>query len=124
MYFDVERGGTLELFGNHPTNMWGRLRQTARKGDHTLFVQGQMDWQPGDQVIVGTTGKDASETEWLTVFATRYVPSATGGWDTEINVETPFKCARRQRPVLRRLRSNAKGNGAQPFPVVNDCDRY
>ena len=53
--------------------MWGRLRKTAKKGDLTLFIQGAMDWLPGDQVIIGTTGKDARETEWLTVFAKRHV---------------------------------------------------
>jgi hypothetical protein len=90
-FFEIESGGSLELYGNHPRNMWGTLRQTAERGAYSLFIQGQMDWEPNDQVIIGTTGADASETEWLTIFAKRYIPNGAGGWDTEINVILPLQ---------------------------------
>ena len=44
-FFEVESGGRVELYGNHPRHMWGRLRQTAEAGAYTLYVLGQMDWQ-------------------------------------------------------------------------------
>ena len=86
-YFDVERGSELALYGNTAQNVWGRLRKTAKSGDYTLFIQGRMDWLPGDQVIVATSGPNADQTEWLTLFATRHIPNpnSLGGWDTEIN---------------------------------------
>ena len=36
--------------------MWGLLRTTADPGDYTLYIIGKMDWLPGDQVIIGTSG--------------------------------------------------------------------
>ena len=86
-FFEVEAGAELALYGNTASTMWGQLRTTARKGDYTLFIQGKMDWLAGDQVIIGTSGPDSQQTEWLTIFATRHIPNphSMGGWDTEIN---------------------------------------
>ena len=88
-HFIVESGGIVELYGNHPKKAWGS--QTAEKGAQTLYIIGMLDFKPGDEAIIGTTGADASETEWKTVFATRYVPDGHGGWDTEINTASPLK---------------------------------
>jgi hypothetical protein len=41
-------------------------------------------------VIIGTSGDDASQTEWGTIWAIRYVPSPTGGQDTEISILNPL----------------------------------
>ena len=41
--------------------------------------------------VIATTGADASETEWLTLFAVRHIPNGLGGYDTEINVQERLK---------------------------------
>ena len=45
----------------------------------------------GDEVIVGTTGDDATETEWATIWALRYIPGGGGQWDTEISITNPLR---------------------------------
>jgi G8 domain-containing protein len=64
----VSYGGTLQLFGKkgatysnpEPASSdsgtsWGRLNGTIQKGATTLQVDRQVDWQPGDQIVVTTT---------------------------------------------------------------------
>ena len=50
-----------------------------------------MDFQINDEVIVGTTGDDATETEWATIWALRYIPGAAGEWDTELSITRPLR---------------------------------
>ena len=85
--FDVEANGQLALYGEAPSGrLWTWLRDTAEAGQNTIIVQGKMDWHINDQLIIGTTGNDAKETEWAHIFAVRYLPSPSGGADTEIGL--------------------------------------
>ena len=85
--FDVEANGQLALYGEAPSGrLWSWLRDTAEAGQNTIVVQGRMDWHIDDQLIIGTTGDDAKETEWAHIFAIRYLPNPSGGSDTEIGL--------------------------------------
>jgi hypothetical protein len=50
-------------------NSWARLDATAAAGATELVLDRAVDWQPGDQVVVGTTDWYASHSELMTVAA-------------------------------------------------------
>ena len=88
--FDV--GGVLELYGDAPRGpLWAPLRNTAQPGAISLVLVGRVDYQIDDQVIIGTSGNDAGETEWATIWAIRFVPAAGGTYDTEISITQPLQ---------------------------------
>ena len=67
----VENGGNIALYGRQPFKSWGKLRQTAEAGSHTLYIIGQLDFQAGDQAIIGTSGPDALSVGGLRQSVTR-----------------------------------------------------
>ena len=49
-------------------------------------IQGRVDWQPGDEILVAGTGNSDSDTEHAIVAGTRAVATADGSVDTEVVV--------------------------------------
>lgn len=79
------RNGTLDLHGNAaknnisrhnkyvqvhfvcntgiPRKSWTQLAETAHRGDRQLKLQHSVDWKPGDQIVLASTGKRHSQRE-------------------------------------------------------------
>ena len=54
-HIDIEAGGAVDLHGIAPTGrMWSPLRRTAQAGSRVLVMQGRLDFEVGDEVIIGT----------------------------------------------------------------------
>ena len=53
--FDVHRGAELLLYGQRPQRRWGRLRRPAAKGALRLVMQGVVDWQAGDELLIASS---------------------------------------------------------------------
>jgi hypothetical protein len=69
----VSGAGTLELHGKQFYHTWTRLARRVTAGDTTLLLQGAVNWEPGQQVLLVTTAlKDARDwhrNEVLTIAA-------------------------------------------------------
>ena len=46
--------GTLELHGR-PVDGWTQLGDTAEPGDRHITLQGAMNWEPGDRIVIAST---------------------------------------------------------------------
>ena len=53
--FDVHRGAELLLYAQRPQRRWGRLRRPAAKGALRLVMQGVVDWQAGDELLIASS---------------------------------------------------------------------
>ena len=89
--FDVSGGAELALYGDRPSQAWGRLRQTVERGDQKLYMSGNMDWRTGDQILIAVSGTDGSHTEQHVLTGTRKVPALGGGYDTELTLLDPIE---------------------------------
>ena len=57
------RQGHLDLHG-HPRNVtWTRLAETAMANASSITLQQEVDWVPGDRIVIAPTGKNGNETE-------------------------------------------------------------
>ena len=63
------REGTLDLHGEFIPMTWTRLSQTAEIGDTIIHLQHGVNWKPGSEIVVATTGGRASmgESEKMTI---------------------------------------------------------
>ncbi|XP_069706944.1 fibrocystin [Phaenicophaeus curvirostris] len=59
--FLAVRNGTLSLHGRMPKVTFTHLKSSARVDDMRLLLQEPVDWQPGDEILVGRTGLGAAE---------------------------------------------------------------
>ena len=57
------RQGYLDLHGRPRHVTWTRLAETAVANATILTLQQQVDWVPGDRIVVAPTGKNGNETE-------------------------------------------------------------
>ena len=81
-------GGEVAMYGDTMEGpMWSKLRATAAAGDRTLILAGRLAFHPDDEVVIGTTAMDGSETERRTVASVRYLP-VSNGFDTELTLES------------------------------------
>ncbi|XP_075606537.1 fibrocystin isoform X7 [Balearica regulorum gibbericeps] len=66
--FLAVRNGTLSLHGWMPKVAFTDLKSSARANDTRLVLQEPVDWQPGDEIVVGRTGLgDAQQQEEMAV---------------------------------------------------------
>jgi hypothetical protein len=74
----VSYGGTLALFGakgslagqaadSDSGRSWARLNKTTTAGESQLVLDREVDWQPGDQIVVTTTDYLPGHSEQVTV---------------------------------------------------------
>ena len=54
------REGTLDLHGEFIPMTWTRLSQTANIGDTDIHLEHGVNWKPGSEIVVATTGGRAS----------------------------------------------------------------
>ncbi len=75
--------GQLELHGD-PREGWTRLGATAAAGADTIGLDREMDWRPGDRIVISSTDFDYEQAEERTVVA---VEGTTLTLDTPLEVE-------------------------------------
>ncbi len=75
--------GQLELHGD-PREGWTRLGATAAAGADTIGLDREMDWRPGDRIVITSTDFDYEQAEERTVVA---VEGTTLTLDTPLEVE-------------------------------------
>ncbi|KAM7062054.1 fibrocystin [Acridotheres tristis] len=54
--FLAVRNGTLSIHGWMPKVVFTHLKSSANAGDTRLILQEPVDWQPGDEILVGSSG--------------------------------------------------------------------
>ncbi|NXE10748.1 PKHD1 protein, partial [Lophotis ruficrista] len=94
--FLAVRNGTLSIHGWMPKVAFTHLKSSARANDTQLVLQEPVDWQPGDEIMVGRTGLgDAQQQEEMAVVESvnhtelylksplRYSHSVGEGWVSE-----------------------------------------
>ena len=74
-------GGTLELHGRSRTS-WTKLNATAAAGGKQLVVNGPVDWEAGDRLVVASTDFDPMQAEELMV---------TGVSGTQVTVQNALR---------------------------------
>nr|XP_009942694.1 PREDICTED: fibrocystin [Opisthocomus hoazin] len=92
--FLAVRNGTLSIHGWMPKVAFTRLKSSAHVNDRQLVLQQPVDWQPGDEIVVGRTGLgDAQQQEEMAVIESvnstelylrsplRYSHSVGEGWE-------------------------------------------
>ncbi|XP_068867901.1 fibrocystin isoform X2 [Aphelocoma coerulescens] len=92
--FLAVRNGTLSIHGWMPKVVFTHLKSSANASDTQLVLQEPVDWQPGDEILVGSSGLgDAQQWEELAVIQSvnntelhlrtplRYPHSVGEGWD-------------------------------------------
>ncbi|KAK0070514.1 fibrocystin-L [Biomphalaria pfeifferi] len=57
------REGTLNLYGSPKNVVWTRLASTATANSTTLTLERDVDWSPGDEIVIATTGDKFSQKE-------------------------------------------------------------
>ncbi|NXJ66569.1 PKHD1 protein, partial [Rostratula benghalensis] len=93
--FLAVRNGTLSIHGWMPKVAFTLLNSSAHADDRRLLLQEPVDWQPGDEILVGRTGLgDAQEREEMAVIESvnntelylrsplRYSHNVGEGWTT------------------------------------------
>ncbi|NXD80162.1 PKHD1 protein, partial [Halcyon senegalensis] len=91
--FLAVRNGTLSIHGWMPKVAFTHLKSSAQVNDTRLVLQKPVDWQPGDEILVGRTGLvDAQQEEEMAVIESvnntelylrsplRYAHSTGEGW--------------------------------------------
>ncbi|NXG59728.1 PKHD1 protein, partial [Hemiprocne comata] len=82
--FLAVRNGTLSLHGWMPKVSFTHLNSSAHANDRRLVLQEPVDWQPGDEIMVGRTGLgDAQQQEEMAV-----IESVT---NTELYLRSPLR---------------------------------
>ncbi|XP_054677399.1 fibrocystin isoform X8 [Grus americana] len=82
--FLAVRNGTLSLHGWMPKVAFTDLKSSARANDTRLMLLEPVDWQPGDEIVVGRTGLgDAQQQEEMAV-----IESVN---NTELHLKSPLR---------------------------------
>ncbi len=66
-FIGVMRGGSLFFTGAARKINWTRLTKTVRKGTSQISVQGNVDWKPGEKIVVASSDYRPEHAEELTV---------------------------------------------------------
>ncbi|XP_027664450.2 fibrocystin isoform X1 [Falco cherrug] len=82
--FLAVRNGTLSIHGWMPKVAFTRLKSSAHADDTRLVLQEPVDWQPGDEIVVGRTSLgDAQQQEEMAI-----IESVN---DTELYLRSPLR---------------------------------
>jgi hypothetical protein len=86
----VTGNGLLELHGKRYFRTWTRLADTVSPGSNKILLQHEVNWEPGQQIVLVTTAmKDAREFHQNEVLTIDYLlPSEVG---TEVYLTTPVQ---------------------------------
>uniref|UniRef100_A0A8C5IPZ5 PKHD1 ciliary IPT domain containing fibrocystin/polyductin n=1 Tax=Junco hyemalis TaxID=40217 RepID=A0A8C5IPZ5_JUNHY len=82
--FLAVRNGTLSIHGWMPKVVFTHLKSSANASDTRLVLQEPVDWQPGDEILVGSSGLgDAQQQEEMAV-----IQSVN---NTELRLRSPLR---------------------------------
>ncbi|XP_063279528.1 fibrocystin isoform X2 [Prinia subflava] len=82
--FLAVRNGTLSIHGWMPKVIFTHLKSSANASDTRLVLQEPVDWQPGDEILVGSSGLgDAQQQEEVAV-----IQSVN---NTELHLRSPLR---------------------------------
>uniref|UniRef100_A0A8C9NL52 PKHD1 ciliary IPT domain containing fibrocystin/polyductin n=1 Tax=Serinus canaria TaxID=9135 RepID=A0A8C9NL52_SERCA len=82
--FLAVRNGTLSIHGWMPKVVFTHLKSSANASDTRLVLQDPVDWQPGDEILVGSSGLgDAQQQEEVAV-----IQSVNS---TELHLRSPLR---------------------------------
>uniref|UniRef100_A0A8C3MZI7 Uncharacterized protein n=1 Tax=Geospiza parvula TaxID=87175 RepID=A0A8C3MZI7_GEOPR len=82
--FLAVRNGTLSIHGWTPKVIFTHLKSSANASDTRLLLQEPVDWQPGDEILVGSSGLgDAQQQEEMAV-----IQSVK---NTELHLRSPLR---------------------------------
>ncbi|TRZ13995.1 hypothetical protein HGM15179_013119, partial [Zosterops borbonicus] len=82
--FLAVRNGTLSIHGWMPKIIFTHLKSSANASDTRLVLQESVDWQPGDEILVGSSGLgDAQQQEEVAV-----IQSVNS---TELHLRSPLR---------------------------------
>ena len=59
--------GLLALYGQSPGTVWTKLRSPAMKDAESITVDGASGWSEGDQLVIGSSFSNPSQTEYVTI---------------------------------------------------------
>jgi hypothetical protein len=62
-------GGKLSLHGAVKGPTWTKLDQTANVGDTTIHLKENVEWEPGDEIVIVSTDYDPGQAEQRTITA-------------------------------------------------------
>tara|TARA_B110000305_G_scaffold64208_1_gene71471 strand:+ start:25 stop:348 length:324 start_codon:yes stop_codon:yes gene_type:complete len=84
------RNSYLELHGK-PKLTYTKLGASAYYGNTTIFVEDKVDWEVGDEIIIGSTSYSQLETEERVVEAvSEDADAATGLYSISINAPLDY----------------------------------
>ncbi|XP_063009216.1 fibrocystin [Melospiza melodia melodia] len=82
--FLAVRNGTLSIHGWMPKVVFTHLKSSANASDTRLVLQEPVDWQPGDEILVGSSGLgDAQQQEEMAVIQSMN--------NTELHLRSPLR---------------------------------
>ncbi|XP_078678329.1 fibrocystin-L-like [Branchiostoma floridae x Branchiostoma belcheri] len=59
--------GRLDLHGSHHLVTWTRLSSTFAAGNNKIRVRDEVDWRPGDEIVVTSTSYDPHQAETFSI---------------------------------------------------------
>ncbi|MDQ4146036.1 MAG: G8 domain-containing protein, partial [Actinomycetota bacterium] len=65
----VADGGAINIHAARPSPSWTRLAEPAQAGSNILVLEREVNWEPGDRIVVASTSLDPLESEEATVQA-------------------------------------------------------
>ena len=71
----------MELHGTPTNEQWTHLEQTASAGSSQIVLSTDVDWQPGNKIVISPTNFEAKETEVRTI---------TGISSTTVTLDSPL----------------------------------
>lgn len=60
-------GGVLDIHGKLSNTDWTRINEHANKGATTITLEKNVDWQPGNVIVIASTDYDLNQAERLTI---------------------------------------------------------
>jgi len=82
----ISRNGILELHGKRYFRTWTRLAETVSPGSKMILLQHEVNWEPGQQIVLVTTAmKDAREFHENEVLTVDYLSGV------EVHLTTPVE---------------------------------
>ena len=80
------QGGSIDMHGKPRNITWTKLDSSADKGASSITVQGKVDWQVGEKVIIAPTARSRHEAEERTIETV-----ASSGNNTTLGLDKPLE---------------------------------
>ncbi|PRP78670.1 hypothetical protein PROFUN_13451 [Planoprotostelium fungivorum] len=81
----VSRDGSIDVHGYQYHNTWSRLADTAKGGDDRVYLMDEVNWEPGQQIVVTATIQNDEE------YNQNEVVTITGVYNRTITFTPPLE---------------------------------